>query len=63
MIRRIEAALEQQAEALRHQIQACEGSPLERELRTALALLFAAIEELDQARRLEDPRPLIAHAH
>jgi hypothetical protein len=63
MIRRIEAALEQQAEALREQIRACEGTPLERELRTALALLHATIEELDQARRLEDPRPLIAHAH
>lgn len=63
MIRRIEAALELQAEALRQAIEAAHGTPLERELRNALALLFATIEELDTARRLEEPRPLIVHAH
>jgi hypothetical protein len=62
MIRRIEAVLEQQADALREQIQANAGTPLERELRTALALLFATIEELEQARRLEEPR-IAFHAH
>ena len=56
MIRRIEAALEQQTDALSEQIRDAAGTPLERELRNALALLYATIEELEQARRLEEPR-------
>jgi hypothetical protein len=56
MIDRIERALEKQADLLRDQIRAASGTALERELRTALALLHAAIEELEQARRLEEPR-------
>ena len=62
MIRPISAELARQAEALRAEIQENKDTPLERELRTALALLYAALEELEQAERLEQPRP-IAHVH
>jgi hypothetical protein len=40
---------------LREEIAQVAGQPLERELRTALALVHAALEELEQARRLEEP--------
>ena len=59
MIRRISAELTKQAEALRAEIQNNKDTPLERELRTALALLHAALEELEQAERLEEPRPIV----
>lgn len=62
MIRPVKAELARQAEALRSEIAANKDTPLERELRTALALLYAVIEELEQAERLEQPRPIV-HVH
>jgi hypothetical protein len=62
MIRPIAAELAHQADELRAEIQANKDTPLERELRTALALVYAALEELEQAERLEEPRPII-HVH
>ena len=59
MIRPISAELARQAEALRAEIQENKDTPLERELRTALALIYAALEELEQAERLEQPRPIV----